>query len=199
MIHISFCFRSGLEIGTSQTWQAVLEVMTGSDEIDGSALIDYFKPLQEYLDQENEKFARLDEIRVTLATYDEDSATIFQAQVKADWDVTTDLESEDKNADLTFVSAQTAQFVKQQYELHFAGLNYAEFDDVSISRQLRYLSNQGTSILSDPDLMILNNAQRNMQDIYNRAKVCPFQTPDCNEEIEGLALNPGTYTYIKFI
>lgn len=196
MIHISFWFRSGLEIGTSQTWQAVLLRMTGSDEVDGSALIDYFKPLQEYLDQENEKFAQMEEVRLTLETYDVVSAPIFQAQVHAEWDVTTDLESEDKQSDLTIVNAQTAQFIRQQYDEHFASLNYAEFDDVSISRQLRYLSNMGTAILSDSDLLILNNAQRNMQDFYNRAKVCPFQFPDCNEEIEGLALNPGRHIEI---
>lgn len=182
-----------MKIGTSQTWQAVLEVMTGSSDIDGSALIDYFKPLQEYLDQENEKFAQMEEIRVTLETYDVESAAIFQAQVHADWAVTTDLESEEKQSELTLVNARTAQFVKQQYELHFASLNNAQFDDVSITRQLRYLSNMGTAILSDSDLLTLNDAQRNMQDFYNRAKVCPFQTPDCNEETEGLALNPGIF------
>lgn len=165
--------------------------MTGANDFDGSALIDYFKPLQEYLDQENERFVQMEEVRVTLETYDAMSAEIFRAQVHADWAVTTDLESEEKQADLTVVNADTARFVKQQYELHFAGLNNAEFDDVSISRQLRYLSNLGTAILSDSDLIILNDAQRHMQDFYNRAKVCPFQTPDCNEETEGLALNPG--------
>lgn len=195
---MSVCFRSGLELGTSQTWQDVLQVMTGSSVIDGSALIDYFRPLQEYLDQENEKFAQMEEVRITLETYDEVSAPIFQAQVRADWAVTTDLENEDKQFDLTVITAETAQFVKQQYELHFASLNNTEFDDVSISRQLLYLSNMGTAILSETDLLILNEAQRNMQEIYNLAKVCPFQTPDCNETTEGLALNPGIslYTYI---
>lgn len=175
--------------------------MTGSNDFDGSALIDYFKPLQEYLDQENEKFAQMDEIRVTLETYDTVSAAIFQEQVQADWAVTTDLENDDKQSALTLVNAQTAQFVKLQYELHFANLKNAEFDDVSISRQLRYLSNMGTAILSDSDLVILNNASRNMQDFYNRAKVCPFQALDCNEETEGLALNPGMYilAYTRFI
>lgn len=67
-------FRTGLEIGTSQTWQAVLQVMTGSSDIDGSALIDYFRPLQEYLDEENARF--------TVESNDGDSIAIILGAVK---------------------------------------------------------------------------------------------------------------------
>ncbi len=40
--------------GASQPWQDTLEMMTGSREMDGHALIEYFSPLLDYLAQQNE-------------------------------------------------------------------------------------------------------------------------------------------------
>ncbi|MCM2679455.1 M2 family metallopeptidase [Echinimonas agarilytica] len=44
----------GLEMGASRPWQETLEVMTGSREMDATAILDYFAPLQEWLDEQNE-------------------------------------------------------------------------------------------------------------------------------------------------
>jgi peptidyl-dipeptidase A len=43
-----------LEMGKSRPWPEALEVLTGSREIDASAVVDYFAPLKEWLDQQNE-------------------------------------------------------------------------------------------------------------------------------------------------
>ena len=40
--------------GASQTWQETLAAMTGSREMDATAIIDYFAPLKEWLDKQNE-------------------------------------------------------------------------------------------------------------------------------------------------
>ncbi|MDO6720138.1 M2 family metallopeptidase [Psychrosphaera sp. 1_MG-2023] len=42
-----------LEMGTSKTWQEALEAMTGSGKMDATAVLDYFKPVQEWLDKQN--------------------------------------------------------------------------------------------------------------------------------------------------
>lgn len=42
-----------LEMGSSQPWQDALEVVTGKPEMDATALLDYFAPLQAYLDEQN--------------------------------------------------------------------------------------------------------------------------------------------------
>ncbi|MBW8191564.1 M2 family metallopeptidase [Neiella marina] len=44
----------GLEMGASQPWQDTLEVMTGSRDMDATAIIDYFAPLQQWLDEQNQ-------------------------------------------------------------------------------------------------------------------------------------------------
>ena len=45
--------RSVLELGASQPWPDALEAMTGTREMDATALLTYFSPLQEYLSQQN--------------------------------------------------------------------------------------------------------------------------------------------------
>ena len=43
-----------LAMGASKPWPDALEKLTGTRQMDGSALIEYFKPLQTYLEQQNE-------------------------------------------------------------------------------------------------------------------------------------------------
>jgi peptidyl-dipeptidase A len=45
--------RTMLEMGKSRPWQDALEAMTGSREMDATAIIDYFAPLMEWLEEQN--------------------------------------------------------------------------------------------------------------------------------------------------
>jgi peptidyl-dipeptidase A len=47
-------FREMLALGQSQPWQDTLEKLTGTRQMDASAIIDYFKPLEEWLEREND-------------------------------------------------------------------------------------------------------------------------------------------------
>lgn len=42
-----------LTMGSSRPWQEALEVVTGSQEMDATAILDYFAPLQTWLDEQN--------------------------------------------------------------------------------------------------------------------------------------------------
>ncbi|MCF2859957.1 M2 family metallopeptidase, partial [Pseudoalteromonas sp. SMS1] len=42
-----------LEMGSSRPWQEALETVTGSQQMDATAILDYFAPLQAYLDEQN--------------------------------------------------------------------------------------------------------------------------------------------------
>ncbi|MBD1388570.1 M2 family metallopeptidase [Neiella sp. HB171785] len=44
----------GLELGASQPWQQTLAVMTGSEQMDATAILDYFAPLKVWLDEQNQ-------------------------------------------------------------------------------------------------------------------------------------------------
>lgn len=43
-----------LEMGQSKPWPEALAVFTGSREISGQAMVDYFAPLKAWLDKQNE-------------------------------------------------------------------------------------------------------------------------------------------------
>src|SRR3546814_9198052 len=47
-------FWAMLDKGASQPWQETMKELTGSEQIDGSAVLEYFAPLQEWLKQQNE-------------------------------------------------------------------------------------------------------------------------------------------------
>ena len=42
-----------LEMGRSKPWPVALKALTGSSEMDATAILDYFAPLQEWLDKQN--------------------------------------------------------------------------------------------------------------------------------------------------
>lgn len=48
-------FKQMLEMGSSKPWPDAMEVFTGEREMSGDALMEYFKPLYDWLKEENEK------------------------------------------------------------------------------------------------------------------------------------------------
>ena len=47
-------FWTMMQAGSSQPWQDTLEMLTGTREMDATAIIDYFQPLMGYLKEQNE-------------------------------------------------------------------------------------------------------------------------------------------------
>ena len=47
-------FNAMLEMGASKPWPDALEAFTGTRDIDGSAIVEYFDPLMVYLKEQNE-------------------------------------------------------------------------------------------------------------------------------------------------
>ncbi|MGB7409163.1 MAG: M2 family metallopeptidase, partial [Pontixanthobacter sp.] len=43
-----------LEMGASKPWPDALEAFTGTREMSGTAMLEYFAPLKEWLDEQNE-------------------------------------------------------------------------------------------------------------------------------------------------
>ena len=44
-----------LEMGASKPWPDALEALTGERQMDASALLEYFAPLRQWLDEQNKK------------------------------------------------------------------------------------------------------------------------------------------------
>jgi len=43
-----------LSIGRSRPWPEALEAITGERQMDATAMLDYFAPLQQWLDEQNQ-------------------------------------------------------------------------------------------------------------------------------------------------
>ncbi len=51
-------FQQMLELGTSLPWQHALKTVTGEEQLDASAIIDYFAPLKTWLDAQNKELSK---------------------------------------------------------------------------------------------------------------------------------------------
>lgn len=78
----------------------------------------------------------------------------------------------------------------EKFNDHFKDANVDDYTNPSIKRQLKILKDLGTSRLGDSDLSQLNKVKNDMSNIYNNAKICPFEKQECNLETEGLTLDP---------
>ena len=78
--------RNGLKLGVSRPWTEALEALTGEKDIDAGALLEYFKPLHDFLKEEN--------MKETLKQYDEEVKEIANKQIEAEWNVATDVGNE---------------------------------------------------------------------------------------------------------
>jgi peptidyl-dipeptidase A len=53
-------YQAMLKLGASKPWPEALKAMTGEEQLDGSALIEYFQPLKVWLDEQNAQLAKTD-------------------------------------------------------------------------------------------------------------------------------------------
>jgi peptidyl-dipeptidase A len=174
---------AGLNIGFSQHWSKALEELTGETDINASAILEYFKPLYDFLKSENMKKDHLD-------PYNEAAAIEMNKFVEAQWAVATDTESQEKQAALSLAVSEHAAFDKKWYNEVFKGEKPEDYADESVKRQLKFLTKLGTSVLDDSDLTELTETQMGMENTYNTAKICPFDKQNCNLATEGLTLDP---------
>lgn len=50
-----YCFSKMLQMGSSKPWPDAMEVLTGERKMDANGLLEYFKPLHDWLKAENER------------------------------------------------------------------------------------------------------------------------------------------------
>jgi len=53
-------FQAMLALGASKPWPEAMKALTGEEQLDGGALIEYFAPLKAWLDQQNQALAKTD-------------------------------------------------------------------------------------------------------------------------------------------
>lgn len=176
-----------MELGSSQHWSDTLFAMTGEREISTYGLLEFFQPLYIFLKNENDKR----EMSEILDQYNTEASIYCNRLVLADWAVTTDLLSDEKQQQFIEAIQANADFLKSQHSLYFESISLDDFTDEGIRRQLKYLKNLGTDALSSDRLRDLRETNTAMENIYNTAKICPFDDQNCNLSSDGWSLNPG--------
>lgn len=183
-------FSAGLKLGASEHWSVALEALTGDKKMSAAALLDYFKPLHDFLIVENKRLADEDKMRQTLQMYNVDASKMCNKLQLAEWDKITDINNEEKAKIYAATLAEHAKFIKDEYNKHFNGSMPDHFRDEKIQRQILYITNLGISALNESQLNNLTNAKTEMEKIYNNAEFCGYSSPNCTKE-ERLTLDPG--------
>lgn len=179
---------NGLKMGSSKHWSKALEAMTGDTELNANAILEYFKPLHDFLNKENKRLATEDEVRQIFKKYNAEAAIYANRLTNADWDKTTDLNNKTKEDIYTELIAENANFTKEQYNLHFRNLKPDDFADEKIRRQIKRVTNLGTFKLDEGRLREFTETVNEMVKIYNKATFCSYFEPNCTKE---LTLDPG--------
>jgi len=134
--------KAGLELGYSKHWSEALKKLTGSSEISAQALLEYFKPLKDFLEKENKMIEVLDE-------YEIKGSKMCNELVTAEWDVATDSESQSKKDDYEKVVLKNSEFTKEYYEKYFKNVKPEDYSDEKVQRQLKQLVTLGRDALDE--------------------------------------------------
>ncbi|XP_053674124.1 angiotensin-converting enzyme-like [Anopheles nili] len=182
--------REGLSLGYSEDWQVALEKLTGEREISGKALLEYFEPLHQFLREENRKFnaAVMDKI---IDRYSEQYSMACNRQVQAQYATQVDVGNVLLQQQLTEILAANTEFVLENYNRYFEGVDPKEFSNPSVNRQLQFLTEISINKLQHDDLSKLQIALGRMQNIYSSATICPYSNQQCSEG--KLSLDPELY------
>lgn len=180
--------REGLKLGMSEPWSVALNELTGSPNMSASALLEYFKPLYDFLIEENSKTEEMDAF---LKDYEVEGSKMCNEMVKAEWGVATDSNNAANKEIHRQAILKNNNFTRQWHTKAFAGITNLDRYPLDIKRQLNQLTKLGRDALSTIDLTELTDTQSGIENIYNIAKVCPFEKQDCNlTSSEALSLEP---------
>lgn len=178
-----------MKLGASKHWSEALMALTGETEVSASALLEYFRPLRDYLKKAISKLRSEDEMRQTLARHNVVASKECNKLVEAEWGVVTDIENKEKHKLYEQALNANAKFVQEQYNLHFKGQNPNSYEDERIQRQLMYLTTLGISALNETRLTERTQAIAKMETIYNTAVFCRHNKPNCSQS-EMVTLDP---------
>ncbi|CAL1542879.1 unnamed protein product [Lymnaea stagnalis] len=198
--------RNMLHLGSSRPWQDAMEAMTGQRKMDAAPILEYFKPLLEFLKKENgqdygwdphctshdiwenpDEDKVFNETEVELARkflegYNTESLKHRIEGSLADWNSRTNI-SDYNDAVLLNINLKNSKFAREVSQaaavFNISSLPY------DISRQLESLTSSGTSTQTNTTKIRMSQLRSKMQAIYSEAAVC-LSTNNCLELEPGL-------------
>uniref|UniRef100_A0A8C3AXV9 Angiotensin-converting enzyme n=1 Tax=Cyclopterus lumpus TaxID=8103 RepID=A0A8C3AXV9_CYCLU len=177
-----------LQTGSSKPWPVVLQDAIGTDKMDATSLMKYFEPIIKWLEKQNvnetlgwpdfnwvppipegypediDKNTDELEAKKFLDDYNSTAEVMWNAYTEASWMYNTDINKLEKNLQL---SAHTLRYGQQarQYDT-------TDFQDSSVKRIMKKLSDIERAALSTAQLEEYNTLLSNMETKYSVAEVC---------------------------
>ncbi|XP_074116979.1 angiotensin-converting enzyme-like isoform X1 [Sminthopsis crassicaudata] len=188
--------REVLQAGASRSWQEILKGLTGSETMDAGPLLEYFQPLTNWLQQQNQnngevlgwpefdwrppvpdgypegidKLTDEAEAEKFLEEYDRLGQGIMNAYVEASWAYNTNITGE--NSKIMLEKNLELSSYTLQYGTRARQFDTNSFQKSSVIRLLGKLQDLGRAALSPTDLDKYNKILLKMESSYSTAKVC---------------------------
>ncbi|KAM8988729.1 angiotensin-converting enzyme [Ara ararauna] len=188
--------REVLKAGSSKSWQEILFNLTGTDRLDAGALLEYFSPVTEWLQEQNNKTNEVlgwpefdwhppipegypegidkisDEAQAKefLSEYNSTAEAVWNAYTEASWAYNTNITEHNKEIMLDKNLAMSRHTL--EYGMRARQFDPSDFQDQSVTRILRKLSVIERAALPEDELKEYNTILSDMETTYSVAKVC---------------------------
>uniref|UniRef100_A0A669B7A7 Angiotensin-converting enzyme n=1 Tax=Oreochromis niloticus TaxID=8128 RepID=A0A669B7A7_ORENI len=194
-----------LQAGSSESWPVVLQDAIGTDKLNASSLMKYFEPIIDWLKKQNVNETlgwpdfnwvppmpegypedidkNTDELdaQKLLEEYNSTAEVVWYAYTEASWKYNTDINEANKQAMLEKNLEMSAHTLK--YGLQARQYDTTDFQDGSVKRIIKKLSDIERAALPSAELEEYNTLLSNMETKYSVAEVC-------RENNECLPLDP---------
>nr|XP_011423379.2 uncharacterized protein LOC105325490 isoform X2 [Crassostrea gigas] len=173
--------RNLLKVGSSKPWPEVMKELTGQSKMDAIAILDYFKPLQQWLEEQNKgeekgwetncnSFTHGELFGYWLNNYEDNAKRVFHDMMKTTFDYESNMTEHNKNKK-TEAILKLSEFRKEAYDY----VRHIDIPNIKNERQRRLfgkIKDIGTGALKNlDDLKKMEELQSEMINIYSTAKV----------------------------
>ncbi|XP_040473534.1 angiotensin-converting enzyme [Falco naumanni] len=188
--------REVLKAGSSKPWQEILFNLTGTDKMDAGALLEYFSPVTEWLQEQNnktnevlgwpefdwrppipegypegiDKIADEAQAKEFLSEYNSTAEAVWNAYTEASWAYNTNITNHNKEIMLDKNLAMSKHTL--EYAMRARQFDPSDFQDQSVTRILKKLSVIERAALPENELKEYNALLSDMETTYSVAKVC---------------------------
>ncbi|XP_020136466.2 angiotensin-converting enzyme isoform X1 [Microcebus murinus] len=185
-----------LKAGSSQPWQDVLKNMTGSDALDAQPLLDYFQPVSQWLQEQNQQNNEVlgwpeyqwrpplpdnypegidlvtdeAEARKFVEEYDQTSQVVWNEYAEANWNYNTNITTETSEI-LLQKNMQTANHTLQ-WGVRARQFDVNNFQNATTKRIIKKVQDLERAALPAPELQEYNRILMDMEHKYSVATVC---------------------------
>ncbi|CAM6031530.1 unnamed protein product, partial [Sphagnum compactum] len=184
-------FKAMLSLGGSKPWPDAMEVLTGQRKMDAGPLLEYFKPLQDFLTKYNKDnnnpigwvpSNKIEARDVVNSLNNELTKLLSQVEI-ANWNYRSNITSHNKKIWQDLSVEKSNKLKETALRLKEYPIN--SFTDKDLIRLLKKFTKLNYSVLPEDKLKQILDAISSMQEIYSKTKVCSYKEKEkCDLQLE---------------